>query len=140
MCSSQQSDLRLWWSGVQNTGPHETAGKVDYGLDVLLIRFDVCGDQTLLLGDTPLLCLTVDGGEALVAAGLLATLDKDEHVLPVGVDDGLGGKGQIAGTEKTKKEDLHNHHAILTWRILVLLQPLFCLVDLCLNNDLLGLL
>ena len=121
----------MWWSGVQNTGPHETAGKVDDRLDVLLVRFDVRGDQALLLGDTPLLRLTVDGREALVAAELLATLDKDEHVLPVGVDDGLGGKGQNCWhREDKKKEDLHNHHAILIRRSLVLLHLLFCSVDI----------
>ena len=72
---------------------------------MLLVCLDVRRDQALLLRDTPLLCLTVDGGEALVTAGLLAALDKDEHVLPVGVDDGLGVgvKVKNAGTEKTKK-------------------------------------
>lgn len=62
---------------------------------MLLVRLDVRGDQTLLLGDTPLLCLAVDGGEALVAPRLLAALDQDKHVLPVGVDDGLGVKGTL---------------------------------------------
>lgn len=112
----------MWWSGVQNTGPHETAGKVDDGLDVLLVRLDVRGDQTLLLGDTPLLCLAVDGGEALVAARLLAALDQDKHVLPVGVDDGLGVKGTLKQllkllARRKKKRILHNRHAILIWRI-----------------------
>ena len=91
---SQQSDVRWRWTCVKNAGPHEAAGKVDYGLDVLLVRFHIGGDKTLLFGDTPLLCLTVDGREPLVATRLLATLNEDKHVLPIGVDDSLEVKGQ----------------------------------------------
>ena len=77
----------LGWDCVQDTGPHEATGEVDDCLDVLLVSLNVGRDLSLLFGDTPLLWLTVDGREALVApGGVLVTLNKDEHVLPIRVD------------------------------------------------------
>ena len=71
--------------GVEDAGPHEAAGKVDNGLNVLLVGLYVGREETLLLWDTPLLSLTVDGRETMVTRFLI-DLDKYKHVVPVWVD------------------------------------------------------
>ncbi len=58
---SEEADVGGGRSDIEDAGPQEAAGKVDYSLNVLVVRLHVGCDGSLVSGHAPLVGLTVDG-------------------------------------------------------------------------------